>query len=89
VLDSALQLTLNASSLCHNHLKIINKKNKQFLKRRKIRFWLFAKNETVEPIYQNTNMELNNEPITEIKAPPPIFIRTVSVFSSFCEKLRR
>lgn len=51
-----------------------NQQSKQATYVSKNRFSLFATNETVEPIDQNTNMELDNDQITETKPPLSIFI---------------
>ncbi|KAL4113104.1 hypothetical protein QTP88_016789 [Uroleucon formosanum] len=65
-----------------------NIKKKQATYVSKNHFSLFAANETVDTDYQNTNMELDNEQIVEIKPPPPIFIRTVNDYSTFCTQIK-
>lgn len=56
------------------------------------RFSLFAANDTEEPVLQADNMDIVTEhtesPIIETKPPPPIFIRVVNDFNSFCSEIK-
>ncbi|KAL4085256.1 hypothetical protein QTP88_027115 [Uroleucon formosanum] len=65
-----------------------NEQKKQATYVSKNRFSLFATNETVDTDHQSTNMDLDNEPITATKPPPPIFIRTVNDYSTFCAQIK-
>ncbi|KAL4132606.1 hypothetical protein QTP88_009730 [Uroleucon formosanum] len=65
-----------------------NEQKKQATYVSKNRFSLFATNETVDTDHQSTNMDLDNEPITATKPPPPIFIRTVNDYSTFCALIK-
>ncbi|KAE9523769.1 hypothetical protein AGLY_015829 [Aphis glycines] len=65
-----------------------NEQKKQATYVSKNRFSLFATNETVDTDYQSINMDLDNEPLTATKPPPPIFIRTVNDYSIFCAQIK-
>lgn len=96
-LDKSLKspTTLGFSSPTHSKRlfvsftqKLSSKKKKNKPSTRK-KIALFVTNETVDPVPQNTEMDLDNEPsIIKTKPPPPIFIRTVNDFSKFCARIK-